>query len=89
MKLVEVEVLIHHNSVSVPHHRADALAIRKATAVLLGKGMIARYLGVEDGYTTTPKGRVFLQQVRELSDPVVKEVWVGGDGKIINMPEGE
>ena len=92
MNTVEIEVLLHFHLVgAIPHPRARSDEVQAAMDMLRHKDLIQPYsvsiTADKSGntYTVTPKGRVYLSLLHDVHVPILKEVWVDKDGKILKM----
>jgi hypothetical protein len=70
----DLEVLIHYHVSPEPHSRRNAPAVRDAIDRFFGDGILESLPDDAKQYTTTARGRKFLEMI--LSTPYPKLVWI-------------
>ena len=77
----DIEVLIHCHVCPRPHPRIDAPAVRDAINRFCDHGIII-YTD-ENTYTTTDRGKAWLQMI--LNTPFPTRAWVDKNGEVIDV----
>lgn len=78
-----IEILIHCHVCPLPHPRCDAPDVADELRSLQANGLIEPEPGMAGGFRTTSRGQAHIEQLCRTPWPV--QVWVGADGKQINI----